>query len=40
MAARYELTMDIDSALNEFKSVYDTQESESFCVAIKQGILT
>lgn len=40
MAARYELTMDIDSALDEFKSVYDTQETESFCIAIKQGILT
>jgi len=40
MAARYELTMDIDSALNEFRSVYDTHEAESFCVAIKQGILT
>lgn len=40
MAGRYELTMDIDSALNELRSVYDTHESESFCVAIKQGILT
>ena len=40
MAARYELTMDIDSALNEFKSVYETYEAESFCVAVKQGILT
>lgn len=40
MAARYELTLDIDAALDEFKSVYDTQEGESFCVAVKQGILT
>ncbi|HOJ11387.1 MAG TPA: type II secretion system F family protein [Clostridiales bacterium] len=40
MAARYELTTDIDAALNEFISVYDSQEAESFCIAIKQGILT
>ena len=40
MAARYELTMDIDLALDEFKSIYDTQEGESLCVAIKQGIFT
>jgi len=40
MAARYELTFDIDASLNEFKSVYNSYEGESFCVAIKQGILT
>ena len=40
MAGRYELTMDIDAALNELRSVYDTNEAESLCVAIKQGILT
>lgn len=40
MAAKYELTLDIDLALDEFKSVYDTQEGESFCVAVKQGIFT
>ena len=40
MAARYELTMDVDAALNELRAVYDNHEAESFCVAIKQGILT
>ena len=40
MSAKYELTLDIDFALDEFKSVYDTQEGESFCVAVKQGIFT
>lgn len=40
MAGRYELTTDIDAALDEFRSVYDTHEAESFCVAIKQGIVT
>ncbi|NLC68275.1 MAG: hypothetical protein GX754_05715 [Clostridiaceae bacterium] len=40
MAAKYELTMDIDMALEAFKSIYDTQEGESLCVAIKQGIFT
>ncbi len=40
MAANYELTLDIDLALEEFKSVYDAKEAESFCIAIKQGIIT
>ncbi len=40
MAARYELTLDIDAALDEFRTIYDTQEGESFCIAVKQGILT
>lgn len=40
LSARYELTLDIDAALEEFITVYDTREGESFCIAIKQGILT
>jgi len=40
MSARYELTLDIDAALDEFRSVCDSQEGESFCIAVKQGILT
>lgn len=40
LSAKYELTLDIDGALEEFISVYNSQEGESFCIAIKQGILT
>ncbi|HHW32031.1 MAG TPA: hypothetical protein GXX20_10235 [Clostridiaceae bacterium] len=40
LAATYELTLDIDKALGEFKSNYDTPESETLCVALKQGVLT
>lgn len=40
MAARYELTLDIDVALDEFSTIYDNHEGESFCIALKQGILT
>lgn len=40
LAARYELTLDIDASLNEFKSNYDIQEAETLCVALKQGVVT
>lgn len=40
LAARYELTLDIDTALNEFRSNFDVHEAETLCIAIKQGIET
>lgn len=40
LAARYELTLDIDEALREFQSNFDIQEAETLCVALKQGIQT
>ena len=40
LAARYELTLDIDSALEEFKSSFDAHEAETLCVALKQGVDT
>ncbi|HEX2945147.1 MAG TPA: type II secretion system F family protein [Clostridia bacterium] len=40
LAARYELTLDIDSALEEFRSNFDAHEAETLCVALKQGIET
>jgi Flp pilus assembly protein TadB len=40
MAARYELTLDIDSALEEFKSNFDVHEAETLCIALKQGVDT
>lgn len=40
LAARYELTLDIDSALEEFASNFDVHEAETLCVALKQGIVT
>lgn len=40
LAARYELTLDIDAALEEFKSNFDTHEAQTLCIAIKQGIET
>lgn len=40
LAARYELTLDIDSALEEFRSHFDAHEAETLCVALKQGIDT
>lgn len=39
-AARYELTMDIDESLKDFCSYFDTLESETLAVAIKQGVDT
>lgn len=40
LAARYELTLDIDIALEEFRSNLDTHEAETLCIALKQGIDT
>lgn len=40
MAARYELTLDIDAALKEFISNFDAQEAQTLCIALKQGIET
>lgn len=40
LAAKYELTMDIDQALEEIRSRYDNQEAETLAVAIKQGVTT
>jgi len=40
LAARYELTLDIDAALEEFRSNFDTHEAQTLCIAIKQGIET
>src|SRR5690606_4170309 len=40
VAARYELTMDIDSALEELRSNFDTHEAETLCLALKQGVQT
>lgn len=40
LAARYELTLDIDSALEEFRSNFDAHEAETLCIAIRQGIET
>lgn len=40
LAARYELTMDIDNALEDFRSNFDIHEAETLCVALKQGVET
>jgi Flp pilus assembly protein TadB len=40
LAARYELTLDIDTALEEFKAGFAAHEAETLCVALKQGIET
>jgi hypothetical protein len=40
LAARYELTLDIDIALEEFRSNFDNHEAETLCIALKQGIDT
>jgi hypothetical protein len=40
LAARYELTLDIDAALEEFRSNFDVHEAETLCLALKQGIDT
>jgi len=39
-AARYELTLDIDDSLRDFCSYFNTVESETLAVAIKQGVDT
>jgi hypothetical protein len=40
LSAMYELTCDIEESLEDFKSNFDSQEAEAFCVALKQGIAT
>lgn len=40
LAARYELTLDIDAALDEFRSSFALQEAETLCIALKQGVMT
>lgn len=40
LAARYELTLDIDASLEEFKAGFAVHEAETLCVALKQGIET
>ncbi len=40
LAARYELSLDIDTALEEFKASFAVHEAETLCVALKQGIET
>lgn len=40
MAARYELTLDVDAALEEFRSHFAVQEAQTLCIALKQGIET
>lgn len=39
-AARYDLTLDIDESLKDFCSHFNTIESETLAVAIKQGVDT
>lgn len=39
-AARYDLTLDIDESLKDFCSYFNTLESETLAVAIKQGVDT
>jgi len=40
LAARYELTLDIDTSLDELKAFFDAQEVETLCIVLKQGVLT
>ena len=40
LSARYELTLDIDSALAEFRSNFYSEEADTLCIALKQGIIT
>ena len=40
VAARYELTLDIDSALEELRTSFDAHEAETLCTALKQGVET
>ncbi len=40
LAARYELTLDINIALEEFRSNFDAHEADTLCIALKQGIDT
>jgi hypothetical protein len=40
LAARYELTLDLDGALDEFRESFQVHEAEMLCVALKQGVET
>jgi hypothetical protein len=40
LVAEFELTNDIDAALDEFRMRFNTPDSETLCIALKQGILT
>lgn len=40
LAARFELTLDIDASLDEFRENFDLHEVETLCVALKQGVIT
>jgi Bacterial type II secretion system protein F domain. len=40
LAANYELTLDIESALEDFRSNFVIHEAETLCVALRQGIET
>lgn len=40
LAARYELTHDIDEALKELRENFDVHEAEMLCVTLKQGVET
>ncbi|NTV90110.1 MAG: hypothetical protein HGA22_07090, partial [Clostridiales bacterium] len=39
-AAKYELTLDIDESLEEFRENFDAYEAEMLCTALRQGIET
>lgn len=40
LAANYELTSDINYALEDFRTNFDSPEADTLCVALKQGIAT
>jgi Flp pilus assembly protein TadB len=39
-AARYELTLDIDASLEEFRECFDAFEADMLCTALRQGLET
>ncbi len=40
MSAKYELTRDIDAAVEEVRACFSFQEAETLCIALKQGVAT
>lgn len=40
LAARYELTLDIDASVAEFEDSFEVHEAQTLCIALKQGIIT
>ncbi len=40
LSATYGQTLDLETALNQFKEGYGTRSAESLCIAIRQGIQT